>query len=85
VVVAEAPAEAVPTSEPSTPDVAGTIASAVSSVVTTLLNPPRPISSGFSKPAVTNSAGIPACTSLCVGSGSLLAIGCLDINGATVA
>ena len=38
-------------------------------------NPPRPISSGFSKPAATNSAGTPACTSPCVGSGSLVAIG----------
>src|SRR5882672_9218591 len=51
-------------------------------------NPPRPISSGPSKPAATNSAGTPACISPCVGRGSLLAIACLDLqrrHGGTMA
>ena len=47
-------------------------------------NPPRPISSGSSKPAATSSAGIPACTSRCVGSGSLLAIARLDTPAASM-
>src|SRR5271166_673993 len=42
-------------------------------------NPPRPISSGSTNPAATNSAAIAARTSPCVGSGSPLAISRLDI------
>src|SRR6202171_4163487 len=51
-------------------------------------NPPRPISSGRSKPAATSSAGIPACTSPCVGRGSLSAIARLALqrrHGGTMA
>src|SRR6267378_2141501 len=51
-------------------------------------NPPRPISSGCSKPAATSSAGIPACTSPCVGRGSLSAIARLALqrrHGGTMA